>query len=101
VYVFGESHVVNVAPSSAHSYARPEPPESLGDTARSPPPPPGPNLNVADVLFVSESGPELIDGAAGGDVSTVQLRDAGVGSVLPLESVAATSNVWGPSPRPV
>src|SRR5207302_4006918 len=91
VYVFGESHVVSVAPSSAHSYARgPEPPESLGDTARSPPPPPGPNSNVADVLFVAVSGPELMSGAAGEDVSTVQVREAGVGSVLPLESVAAT-----------
>src|SRR5436309_481453 len=33
--------------------------------------------------------------------STVQVRDAGLGSVLPAGSVALTVNVWLPSARPV
>src|SRR5829696_2866733 len=33
--------------------------------------------------------------------STVQLRDAGVGSTLPTASIARTENVCGPSPTDV
>ncbi len=41
-------------------------------------------------------GPWLID-AAGAVRSTVQARDAGVGSTFPAASFALTSNVYGPS----
>src|SRR5918999_3580526 len=55
-------------------------------------------VNVADVLLVSGSGPVSID-VSGAIVSTVQVRDAGEGSVLPAWSVACTRSVCSPSAR--
>jgi len=67
--------------------------------------------NVA-VLSVDENvnvGVELLDGldgvessdVSGERVSIVQVNDSGVKSVLPIESIALTWNVWEPSARPV
>src|SRR5919106_1270778 len=56
------------------------------------------NVNVADVLLVSGSGPVSID-VSGAIVSTVQVCDAGEGSVLPAWSVACTRSVCSPSAR--
>src|SRR5205807_6819393 len=46
-------------------------------------------------------GELVIDGAAGATVSTVQVTDAGVGSVWPSESMARTWKVCEPSARPL
>ena len=46
--------------------------------------------------LVGPEGPESI-WVWGAAVSTVKLCAAGVGSVLPTESVARTSKVWEPS----
>src|SRR5262245_51504129 len=62
----------------------------------------------AAVVIVKDAGPLLGSGGveagsivvSGATVSTVQLKLAGVGSVLPTESVAATVKVCGPSARP-
>jgi hypothetical protein len=50
--------------------------------------------NVADVLFVLDpsAGPDVIV-VSGAVVSIVHSKCPGVGSVLPAESVASTSNV--------
>ena len=55
-------------------------------------------MKVGVVLFVVPDGPLsiMVFGAA---VSTVKLRNAGVGSTLPAESVARTSKVCEPSAR--
>ena len=58
-------------------------------------------MNVADVWFVMASGWELISGAAGGVVSTVQSRDAGDGSTLFAASMARTRKLCAPSSRPL
>ena len=52
--------------------------------------------NVGVASLVTPEGPLsiVVSGAA---VSTVKLRDAGVGSTLPAGSVARTSNVCAPS----
>jgi len=59
------------------------------------------NVSAAPVACVGSAGLEApsieIDGAV---VSTVNERLAGVGSALPAVSVARTSKVWGPAPRP-
>ena len=47
---------------------------------------------------VSDTVGGVVSGAV---VSTVQVRLAGVGSVLPAGSVARTVNVWEPSANPV
>src|SRR5437764_7546587 len=47
------------------------------------------------------SGWELISGAAGGVVSTVQSRDAGDGSTLFAASMARTRKLCAPSSRPL
>ena len=54
------------------------------------------NANVGVASFVGPEGPLSIV-VCGAAVSTVKLRDAGVGSTLPAGSVARTSNVWAPS----
>src|SRR6266496_3923271 len=54
--------------------------------------------NDGEALVVSPEGPESIV-VSGGAVSTVKLREAGVGSVLPAASVARTRKVWEPSAR--
>ena len=54
------------------------------------------NANVGVESFVGPDGPLSIV-VCGAAVSTVKLRDAGVGSTLPAGSVARTSNVWAPS----
>ena len=90
----GDAHVVSFAPSREHSNASGSDEPALGVTAARPRrKPPAPKSNVADTMLVGVAGPELIVGAVGAVVSTVQLREAGVRSVLPLESVAATVNV--------
>ena len=52
--------------------------------------------NVGVASFVGPDGPLsiVVSGAA---VSTVKLREAGVGSTFPAGSVARTSKVWAPS----
>src|ERR687895_563982 len=62
------------------------------------------NVNVACVRTVIGSGPESMV-VSGGVTSTsgcaiVHVRTAGVGSTLPLRSIAATSNVCVPGRRP-
>ena len=53
---------------------------------------------MAVALVVEPDGPPsiLVSGAV---VSTVKLREAGVGSGLPAGSVARTSKLWPPSAR--
>ena len=46
--------------------------------------------------LVRPLGPPVIV-VVGGAVSTVKLREAGVGSVLPSGSMARTSKLWSPS----
>ena len=53
-------------------------------------------VKVAWSVAMVPEGPESIV-VSGGVVSTVKVRVAGVGSVLPAASVALTSKVWGPS----
>ena len=53
-------------------------------------------MKVGVGSLVGPEGPASIC-VCGAVVSTVKLREAGVGSVLPAESVARTSKVWEPS----
>ena len=53
-------------------------------------------LKLAAALLESAGGLESID-VVGAVVSTVQVKLAGVGSVLPAWSIARTSNLWEPS----
>jgi hypothetical protein len=57
-------------------------------------------LKSAELVLTVPEGPEsmVVSGAV---VSTVQVKSAGVGSVLPASSVAFTEKVWEPSLRPV
>src|SRR5687768_13092674 len=61
--------------------------------------------NVAFVVFVSAAGapePSVVCGAVvSGGVATVQLKLAGVASVLPSASLARTAKVCAPTARPV
>ena len=57
------------------------------------------NENDALVAFVGSAGVEVID-VSGGVVSIVQVKLAGLASVLPAGSVARTSTVWEPAARP-
>ena len=57
------------------------------------------NVNVGVLSLVVPSGGDVIV-VFGAAVSTVNVRDAGVASVLPAASVARTSNVCDPSVRP-
>ena len=60
------------------------------------------NTKVPTVAVPDGSGPELIavSGAVvSGGVTTVQLRVAGVGSVLPAASVARTAKLCAPTAR--
>ena len=58
------------------------------------------NENDAPVALVGSLGCAVIV-VFGAAVSTVQVKEAGVGSVLPAASVARTSKVCEPSARPV
>ena len=80
--VSGVEHEPHAPPSTRHSNVEP------ASSAE--------NANVGVASFVGPDGPLsiVVSGAA---VSTVKLRDAGVGSTLPAGSVARTSNVWAPS----
>ena len=82
----GELQAANAPPSSWHSNVEP------------------PSLE----LKVKSGLPELLGSFGwavivvfGAVVSTVQVKLAGVASVLPAASVARTSKVWEPSLRPV
>jgi hypothetical protein len=82
-YRTGESHAANGSPSSEHSN---DAPASLAV-----------KLNVALVLEVVASGPEVI--VVSGGTATVHSYSAGVSSGIPAEFFACTSNVCGPSIR--
>ncbi len=84
--VSGELHDANEPPSSAHW--KPAPPSF--DV----------NVNVGVASLVGPLGPLLIV-VSGSTVSTVQVREAGLPSVLPAASVARTWNVCEPCARPV
>src|SRR5262249_39189345 len=85
VYVFGELQLVHEPASRLHSNVD-------GSEAM--------NSNVGDPEAVVPEGPEVI--VVSGDVaSTVHVRSAGVGSLLPARSVARTRNVCEPSTSPV
>ena len=58
------------------------------------------NEKVAPVAFVGFDGLPVIV-VFGAVVSTVHANEAGERSTLPAASVARTSKVWGPSPRPL
>jgi hypothetical protein len=58
------------------------------------------NEKLAPVALVGSLGCAVID-EFGAALSTVQVKDAGDASVLPAASIARTSKVWEPSPRPV
>jgi hypothetical protein len=58
------------------------------------------NVNVAVALLVGPDGPPEIE-VSGAVVSTVHVALAGVGSGLPAVSVAVTTTVCEPSPRPL
>jgi len=58
------------------------------------------NVNVAEVDAVVPEGPESIV-VSGAVASIVQVRVAGLASVLPAASTALTENVCAPSDRPV
>ena len=58
------------------------------------------NAKLADAEPTVPVGPASIV-VSGGVVSTVQVRLAGLGSVLPAGSVAATVNVCAPSASPL
>ncbi len=51
---------------------------------------------LAGAVLASAGGLESIE-VCGAVVSTVQLKDAGVASVLPAWSIARTSKLWEPS----
>ena len=53
------------------------------------------NSNDGDALLVVPVGPAVIV-VSGATVSTVNARDAGVGSTLPTASIARTKNVYAP-----
>ena len=55
-------------------------------------------MNVAELTTAVLEGAAVIV-VSGGVLSTTQVNDAGVASVLPAASRARTSNVWLPSPR--
>ena len=55
-------------------------------------------LNDAEPLALGFDGLVSIV-VLGAEVSTVQVKVAGVGSTLPTLSIARTSNVWLPSAR--
>jgi hypothetical protein len=57
------------------------------------------NANDAEAEFTVPLGPLVMD-VSGAEVSTVQLRVAGVASTLPKESVARTEKVCEPLERP-
>jgi hypothetical protein len=57
-------------------------------------------LKLALVAFVGFAGFDVII-VSGAVVSTVQVKLAGLASVLPAASVAATWKVWDPCTRPV
>ena len=57
---------------------------------------PAENAKVASPLSSTDCGPEVMV-VAGACVSTVNVRVAGDGSVLPAASLARTLNVWLPS----
>ena len=57
-------------------------------------------VKVAAGLLSRSGGLESID-VSGVLVSIVQVKVAGVGSVLPAGSVARTLKVWEPSARPL
>jgi hypothetical protein len=80
-YAAGDVQAANAPPSSAH--ANDEPP-SLDV-----------NDNVAPCANVVAAG-ALVIVVSGASVSTVQVRDAGVGSTLPAPSFARTRNVCDP-----
>src|SRR5438067_93667 len=84
LYVFGEAHAANAAPSSLHWKVTP-PWASV-------------KPNVVAVSEVGSSGCTVIVGAVGG--ATVQLRMAGALSG-PLPDWASTRKVWLPAARPV
>ncbi len=50
------------------------------------------NSNDGDALLIVPVGPAVIV-VSGATVSTVNVRDAGVGSTLPTASIARTKNV--------
>ena len=62
------------------------------------------NVAPASLLNANEdegpvvTAPSVVSGAV---VSTVNVRVAGVGSILPSASLARTENVYSPSVRPV
>ena len=58
------------------------------------------NVNVAELEVVVPDGPESIV-VSGAVASIVQVRVAGLASVLPAASTALTENVCAPSDRPV
>ena len=58
------------------------------------------NVKAAVELLSRSGGLESID-VSGVLVSIVQVKVAGVGSVLPAGSVARTLKVWEPSLRPL
>ena len=83
-YAVGEEQAANDAPSTLHSNV-------AGSLAM--------NSKCAHVSRVVPDGWAEVIVVSGGVVSTVQVRSAGVGSVLPVVSVARTRNECGPSPR--
>ena len=56
--------------------------------------------NVALVALVGFAGAAVI-AVSGAVVSTTHVKDAGLGSMFPAESMARTSNVCEPSESPV
>ena len=74
-------HAPNAAPSSAHWNVEPASVEL--------------KVKVALVLLTEPVGPVLIV-VSGAVVSITNVCDAGVGSMLPPESIARTWNVWLP-----
>ena len=85
-YVVGLAHATNEPESSLHWNVEPDSVEE--------------NANVAVLALLLPEGP-LVMLVSGATVSTVQLNEAGVGSVLPVESVAFTWKVCDPCARPV
>ncbi len=83
----GDWHAANAPPSTRHSNVVP----GLSPV----------NSNSGVASPVGPDGPAVML-VCGGSVSTVKVREAGEGSVLPAGSTARTSSVWRPSSsRPV
>ncbi len=82
VYACGDVHGANAALSRRHSNVEP----GLVEV----------NANDGDALLVAPVGP-LVIAVSGNEVSTVNVREAGVASTLPAASVARTRNVYVPS----